>query len=158
MFKKSLKPKLRTISYNNWSEALLLIVGGTIFCSLILYSIFTGAVSKSDHIILCGFIISVVFLLIGIWMFLKRKTTTAINENGWKYRVFQKVSKFQFVLITGLVKSVFLLFISLLYLVQKLPLGVLSIKEIMFIVIFYIVVTLWMGYIELSKYKSVNAN
>jgi hypothetical protein len=159
MNQTSLKPKLREFRYHSRSESLLLITVGAVFCSLLLYGVLTGTLSPSDNVISGSIICSAVILLTGIWKFLNKKSTIAINENGWKYKIFQKVSQFQFVVIAGLIKSCFILVIlSLLYFFHKLPVNTLSVNDIVLVITVYIVLTLWMGYIELLKYKSLHDN
>ncbi len=154
-----MKPYLKKVSYNKRPEALLLIVGGAIFCGLVLYGILTQSVSQTNGFIVTSFIFFASILIMGIWLFLKKNATGAINLNGWKYKLFTKGGKYKFILATGMVKSLFCAaIVFVLYLINALSLSNfgLTFKEILLLIFLFILAVFVLGLLEYKKYISMN--
>jgi hypothetical protein len=153
-----MKFDLKKTQYDSRVESLFLIVVGSIGCAIILYTILTKTIEKSNLFVIAGFSLFAVFLLLGIWALINKKISEYVNINGWKYKLFRKVKKYQFILITGAIDATeFSIIIFLLYYFQKLSMhNAFQWKDLLVHVFCFLSITLLTGYRDYKKYSSID--
>jgi hypothetical protein len=135
------------------------LIGGILFCGMILYGILILSLPESDSSVIGFFVIGAALLLIGVWQLLgRKKATTVININGWQYNFFLKSNKYVFILLSGCRTTLLSMCVLIgLYFLDLLHLDATPFtwREIAFLAIFFIFLTILSGYVVYRKYKSM---
>jgi hypothetical protein len=153
-----MKPNLKKVSYDNRLQATLVLIWGILICGMILHSILTQSLPKSDSIVIGTFVCGVALLIGGVWLLLGRKKgTTVININGWQYNSFLKGNKYVFILLSGCRTTLFIACILIgLYSLDLLHLNeTFTWEKIAFLAILFIFLIILSGYVAYRKYKSM---
>jgi hypothetical protein len=150
---------LKRTHYNSLFEGLLLTIGGGTACGLMLYGTLTNKFDNSSLSIIIGFSLFAGILLLGIWKLIKKKSSEYIDINGWKYKLFQKVNKYPFILITGGINMsgyIILMFCFFFFNVFSWTADDFSIQSILLIIVTLIILAVINGYIQYKKYSSID--
>jgi cadmium resistance protein CadD (predicted permease) len=155
-----MKLNLKKIRYDSRFEGLLLILGGGIFCCVLLYGVLTRTLDKNAWFVIGGFALFASALLLGLWKLIKGKSTDIVNLNGWKYKLFKKTTKSKFILIVGAINALCTTVICLLalFVFRFLPLN--SNDIFVLLIVFFccvIFISLISGYITYQKYTGITA-
>jgi predicted MFS family arabinose efflux permease len=148
---------LKKTHYNSLFEGLLLTIGGGIMCGSMLYSALTKKLDNSTIII--GFSLFAGILLLGIWKLIKKKSSEYIDINGWKYKLYKKANKYQFMLITGGINTlgyIILLFCFFFFNIFSWTADDFTIRFILLITTTVIILIVVSGYIQYKKYSSID--
>ncbi|MDR0412235.1 MAG: hypothetical protein LBH61_00325 [Dysgonamonadaceae bacterium] len=136
----------------------ILIVAGAVSCGVILYGIFTQTWDKGNTVTTFVFASAAICLLFGLWVLLRKKRIEYININGWQYKLFQSVSKGQFILIFGgisALKYVAVLLCTFFFKIVPLRDGVTP-RLVLLVTGMSIVIAAVFGYIQHKKCSSVD--
>lgn len=100
------KINLKKTRYNKFSETIFGIVVSTAFLCMISFEMLSGTTKLSDANLIGGFVLFSICLIFYLWRLVAKKSQAHyININGWQYRLFRKVSKWQFICISGFLSS-----------------------------------------------------
>jgi hypothetical protein len=154
-----MKINLKKTQYNSQFEGLFLTTVGTVACGIIFYGILTNTLNKSDNFIITAFSFFAIALLLGIWKLINKKSSEYIDINGWKYKLFLKVNKTQFILISGGINALgYIVIFFLLSFLGFISLTEITVQFILLMIAMTIILTLISGYIEYKKYSLVDLN
>ncbi|MDR0559862.1 MAG: hypothetical protein LBG92_06800 [Prevotellaceae bacterium] len=136
---------------------LYLTLGSAVFVVAFVYFIFSGIVNwKSPKTIFCFLFCALTFLL-GLWKVLhKSPYEEYIYLKGWKYKLFVKVNKLLFIVLTGLagaICSTAVITCTIYYFVGNKSFG----NRSNILIIFLICLLFWLfdGYLAYKKYSSI---
>jgi hypothetical protein len=137
-----------------------MVIVGTIFCGTILYAIIVNGLDKNDLILMGGFVFFAIIFLVGLWKLIRKDSIEYINMNGWKFKLFKKVNKYCFILITGGVRAIEFLLIYLLLILFKWIqwTSEYAIQTIVIIIVLFILVMMIEGWIIYKKYRLSDQN
>jgi hypothetical protein len=149
---------LKRTQYSSLFEGLLLTIGGGIVCVLILFGILTNTLDRSNAFIIAGFSLFAGIMLLGIWKLVNKKSSEYVDVNGWKYNLFRKVTKNQFILISGGIKALgYIIIMLLLFLFNLIPwTGSITAPFVLLIIAIAFILTMISGYFEYKKYSSID--
>jgi hypothetical protein len=136
----------------------ILIIAGVVSCGVIIYGIFTQTWDKGNTVTMFVFASAAICLLFGLWVLLRKKGGEYININGWQYKLFQRVSKSQFILIFGgieALKYVAILLCTFFFKIVPLRDGVTP-RLVLWVIGAAIVIAVVFGYIQHKKFSSID--
>jgi hypothetical protein len=150
---------LKKTHYNSLFERLLLTSGGGVACGLILYGMLANRLDNSNSSVIIGFFLFADILLLGIWKLIKKKSSECIDTNGWKYKLYKKVNKYQFILITGGINALgYIILMCFFFFFNTLSRTAdnFTIQFILLIIATALILTVISGYIQYKKYNSID--
>jgi hypothetical protein len=149
--------RVNTYSKSKW---LFVTIAGAVFCALILYRAITQERWKETMMIV-SFVFFASCFLIGLWkLFSNTPDTEYIYLKGWKYKLFVKGAKRQFILLTALADmiqfAVILIMAQLIF--NIIPVHYFDNLLISGIVIIPLMSAgVWHGYLEYKRYKKLTS-
>ena len=152
------KKALKRIQYANLPGTIFGIVFSTCLLGLILFEIVTGDKNMSDSILIVGLVFFSACLFFYLWrLFAKKPLVQYINMNGWEYRQFQKTSKWKFICVSGLVRSVKMSTIIVVLFLSNFIENDASYLEILLItLVICVLFAIPWGYMTYKKYNSIH--
>lgn len=151
---------LKQSHYNRVPERVFGVIVCSILVSLPIIDLLLGENKRLDTTYIGGIIFFGVCLLVYLWqLFTKKPQIHYVNINGWKYRSFQKMSKWKFIFISGFVYSIrYSIMIAILFFSNLIKNDLSPLEIILNIIGLCVISAVPYGLINYKKCAGVNMN